>query len=315
MTRLEKLAYSMIHDCVDAIIAKTVTGAIVSWNAAAEEIFGYSEREMLGHSIMLLVPQDKADEEVEILERLNRGERIHDFATIRLHRNGSRIPVSLAISPIRDDVGNVIGAATIVRAAHETTLTESQLQSLAYQDPLTGMSNRNQLTDRLAQAMRRDQRSRRYGGVLFVDLDNFKVVNDTAGHLVGDKVLVACSRRMKSVLRECDTVARWGGDEFVVMVEDLDQDLGRSLDIVRKISLKLLDVLCKPYEVEGMTFGCPASIGVCLFRGVAQPIEIVIQRADQAMYCAKLAGKNAIHIDENPPEDFIHIASEKSATA
>lgn len=315
MTRLEQLAYSMIHDCVDAIIAKTLTGAIVSWNAAAEEIFGYSEHEVLGHSIMLLVPQDKTDEEVDILERLNRGERIQDFATTRVHKNGARIPVVLSISPIRDDVGNVIGAAEIARVAHETTLTQSQLLSLAFHDPLTGIANRAQLTDRLVQAMRRAERSRLYGGILFVDLDNFKRVNDTAGHLAGDKVLVACSQRMTAVLRECDTVARWGGDEFVVMIEDLDQDLARSLDIVRKIALKLLNVLRKPYEVDGMIFGCPPSIGACLFRGIAQPTETVIQRADEAMYHAKLAGKNSIHVDENPPQDFIDIVAAKSATA
>jgi GGDEF domain-containing protein len=99
------------------------------------------------------------------------------------------------------------------------------------------------------------------------------------------------------------------------MAEDLDQDLDRSLDIVRKLSLKLLNVLRKPYEVDGMTFVCPPSIGACLFRGLAQPIETVIQRADQAMYQAKLAGKNSIHVDEKPPDDFIDIVAAKSATA
>ncbi len=315
MTRLEQLAYSMIHDCVDAIIAKTLTGTIVSWNAAAEEIFGYSERETLGHSIMLLVPPDRADEEIEILERLNRGERIQDFATVRVHKNGSRIPVILTISPIRDDAGNVIGAAKIARVASDTTLSRSQLQSLAFHDPLTGASNRTQLVDRLMQAMRRNERSRQHGAVLFIDLDNFKDVNDTAGHLAGDKVLMACAQRMQSVLRECDTVARWGGDEFIVMIEALDPDTDRSLDIVRKISLKLLNVLRKPYEVDDRMFGCPPSIGACLFRGIAQPIDVVIQRADHAMYHAKLAGKNFMHIDETDPEDFIDAVDDNTAVA
>ncbi len=315
MTRLEQLTYSMIHDCVDAIIAKTLTGAIVSWNTAAEVIFGYSEREVLGHSIMLLVPQDKVDEEIEILQRLTRGEGIHDLATIRVRKDGTRIPVILTISPIRDEAGNVIGAAKIARVAHETALVQSQLQSLAYHDPLTGMSNRTQLTDRLTQAMRRDERSRHYGAILFVDLDNFKLVNDTAGHLAGDQVLVACSQRMTSVLRECDTVARWGGDEFVVMVEDLDQDLDSALDVLRKISIKLLNALRKPYEVDDRIFRCTPSIGACLFRGIAQPIDLVLQRADQAMYRAKLAGRNSVHIDETPPQDFIDVVLARSATA
>lgn len=305
MTRLEQLTFSMIQDCVDAIIAKTLTGAIVSWNTAAEQIFGYKEREVLGHSIMLLVPPEKQQEEVEILERLNRGEGIHDLATVRMHKNGTRIPVMLTISPIRDDAGHVIGAAKIARVMRESTLTQSQLQSLAFHDSLTGASNRTQLADRLVQAMRREERSHQYGGVLFVDLDNFKKVNDSAGHLAGDKVLVACAQRMRSVLRECDTVARWGGDEFVVMVEDLDQDISRSLDIMRKIAAKLLNELRKPYEVDDKVFTCPPSIGACLFRGIGQSTDAVIQRADQAMYTAKLAGKNSIHIDERPPDELV----------
>lgn len=315
MTRIDRLTYSIIHDCIDAIIAKTMTGAIVSWNTAAEQLFGYTEGEAVGRSIAMLVPPDKSGEELEILARLGGGERIQDYATVRLHKDGSRIPVLLTISPIYDSAGNVIGASKIVRVANEALAKQNELQALAYRDQLTGISNRAHLIDRLGHVMRRDERSHRYGGVLFVDLDNFKRVNDTAGHLAGDKVLVTCAQRMQATVRECDTVARWGGDEFVVMVEDLDQDLNRALEIVRKIANKLLMALRKPYDIDNKIFECSPSIGACLFRGVSQPIDIVIQHADQAMYRAKLAGKNAIHIDERKPHDAVDDVSSRIAVA
>ncbi|MGC3982943.1 MAG: diguanylate cyclase [Steroidobacteraceae bacterium] len=315
MTRLDRLAHSMIHDCVDAIVAKTLTGTIVAWNAAAEQLFGYTEREALGHSIMMLVPQDKAIEESEVLARLARGERMQDFTTCRLHKNGNRISVMLTISPIHDGSGNVIGAAVMVRPASQEDAKQKELQALAYRDQLTGVSNRVQLLDRLTQAMRRDERSHNYGGILFVDLDNFKVVNDTAGHAAGDRVLVACAQRMQAVLRQCDTVARWGGDEFVVMIEDLGQDFGRSLEIMQKIANKLLQALRRPYDVNGAAFNCSPSIGASLFRGVSQPLDLVIHNADKAMYRAKLAGKNAIHIDAQQPPEMVSDVPTAAAVA
>lgn len=313
MSRLAQLTHSIIHDCVDGMIAKTLTGTIVSWNSAAERMFGYTAQEMLGHSILTIVPPELAGEESAILDRLAQGHGIQDLQTTRLHKNGQRIAVTMTISPLRDRSGEVIGASTIVRQPMSAADTQPELLRLAYQDPLTSLSNRTHLLDRLEQTMRRDQRTGQYGAIFFIDLDNFKRVNDSAGHAAGDQVLIKCARRMQAVVREYDTVARWGGDEFVIMVEDLDADFDISIDRTRSIAAKLLLALRKPYTYKGKNFSCHPSIGVTCFRGVMQPVQQVIDAADQAMYQAKLAGKNCVHINGNKPNDTLD--AKRSATA
>jgi diguanylate cyclase (GGDEF)-like protein/PAS domain S-box-containing protein len=315
MNRLDYLDHSLIHDCADAIIARTLSGTMVSWNEAARRIFGYAEKEVLGHSIAMLVPEEKLGEEAELMARALRGECITDWSTTRLHKDGSELAVLLTVSPIHDAAGNLIGSSKIVRTALQGLARQQELYSLAYRDQLTGVANRTLLIDRLGQAMRRDERSRFHGGIIFIDLDDFKRVNDTGGHLAGDKVLSICARRLQAVLRECDTVARWGGDEFVVLVEDLHRDLHEALGIVHNIASKLLMTLRKPYLVGSATYRCPPSIGGCLFRGVTQPIEQVIHSADQAMYQAKMAGKNAVYINADKPRDAVEIVHSHAAVA
>lgn len=313
MSRLSQLSYSMIHDCVDAMIAKTLAGTIVSWNAAAETLFGYTEQEALGHSISFIVPPELVGEEAAILDRLAQGQRVQDLHTHRMNKGGHRIAVTMTISPLRDRDGQVIGASTIVRERASIADNQPDLLRLAYQDPLTSVSNRTHLLDRLEQAMRRNERSHHFGAVLFIDLDNFKQVNDSASHAAGDCVLIKCARRMQSVLREYDTVARWGGDEFVALIDELDTDFNTSTEKARSIAHKLLDILRKPYTYKSQNFICNPSIGVACFRGVVQPIQRVIDAADQAMYQAKLAGKNDVHVDHRNVNDAVQ--GQTSATA
>lgn len=303
MSRLSQLTYSMIHDCVDAMIAKTLAGTIVSWNSAAERLFGYTEQEALGHSILFIVPPELMGEESAVLDRLAQGQRVEDLHTHRFNRDGQRIPVTMTISPLRDRDGQVIGASSIVRERASLADNQPELLRLAYQDPLTSVSNRTHLLDRLEQAMRRTERTQHFGALIFVDLDNFKQVNDTASHAAGDRVLVKCARRMQSVLREYDTVGRWGGDEFVALIEELDTDFNASLDKARNIATKLLRVLRKPYAYKGQNFVCNPSIGVSCFRGVVMPQQRVIDAADHAMYQAKLAGKNDVRVDRRNIND------------
>ncbi len=315
MSRITQLTHSMIHDCVDAMIAKTLTGTIVSWNSAAERIFGYSPQEAVGRSILTIVPQELAGEEAAILDRLALGQCIQDLRTARLRKDGQRIDVAMTISPLRDRAGEVIGASSIIRQPLHMNDRALELLRLAYQDPLTSLSNRTHLLDRLDQTMRRHERTGHYGAVLFIDLDNFKQVNDSAGHAAGDRVLIKCARRMQAALREYDTVARWGGDEFVIMIEDLDTDHTLCLNKARNIAAKLQKALRKPYAYKGNQFICHASIGVKSFRGVEHPLQQVIEAADQAMYQAKLSGKNCLHINFDQPNDSTDAKRSTSAAA
>lgn len=314
MTPLDQLAHSMVNHCSEAMIAKTLEGTVVCWNAAAEALFGYEEREMLGHSIMTLVPLDRVAEEKNILDRLPSGETIRDFATLRMHKDGRALPVVLTISPIYDAAGNVIGASNIVRPQLSSAVHE-ELFKLAFRDSVTGLSNRAHLNDRLKQAMQRNERSRKHGGILFIDLDNFKAVNDDYGHQIGDTLLIKCARRLQQTVRECDTVARWGGDEFVVMVEELHQNRLQAFIYLEQIARKILFSLRRPYSIKGVTHQCSPSIGACLFRGVVDSIEDTISEADKAMYRAKQSGKNGLVIEGSRPRDTLDAVPNISQSA
>jgi diguanylate cyclase (GGDEF)-like protein len=157
--------------------------------------------------------------------------------------------------------------------------------------------------------MRRDERTQRHAGILFIDLDNFKNVNDSAGHLVGDKLLKQCARRLQSNVREHDTIARWGGDEFVVLVDNLSPSRARTMEILEQIAQNVLSALSKPYYIDSEQFNCSATIGVSLFRGFSHPIESVISQADKAMYKAKLSGKNAICVHRKKDDERLRVVS------
>lgn len=181
-----------------------------------------------------------------------------------------------------------------------------QLRQLAFYDPLTHLPNRRLLQDRLSNAFAASKRSERYGAILFLDLDNFKPLNDKFGHAVGDLLLIEASRRITSCLREIDTVARFGGDEFVVMLSELDLDERKSIDIAMLIAEKILAALSAPYQLiyqqEGqqstlISHSCSASIGANLFQSYSTSPEDALAGADGAMYIAKQQGRNSIHFN------------------
>jgi len=177
--------------------------------------------------------------------------------------------------------------------------TESQIQALAFSDPLTGLSNRRLLMDRLEQALAAAARHGRQDALLFIDLDDFKTINDTLGHDKGDGLLKQIAQRLIACVREGDTVARLGGDEFVVLLGDLSGITSEAARQARDVSAKILDALGQSYEVEGHRHHSTASIGVTLFGGPEREnIEEPLKRAELAMYQAKSAGRNALRFFE-----------------
>lgn len=171
---------------------------------------------------------------------------------------------------------------------------ESQIQRLAYFDALTDLPNRRFLMDRLSHAMAATARFPRKAALLFVDLDNFKILNDTHGHLMGDRLLQQVAQRLLANVREGDTVARLGGDEFVVMLENLNEDLASATEQARTVAEKMLTVLGQPYDLDGNAQMSTPSIGVTLFGDQTEGIEEPLKRADMAMYQAKAGGRNTI---------------------
>lgn len=184
---------------------------------------------------------------------------------------------------------------------------EEQVRQLAFYDPLTKLPNRRMLNDRLSQTMAASKRSGRYGAMMFLDLDNFKPINDTLGHGAGDLVLMEVARRLLSCVRQRDTVARFGGDEFVVMLAEFDSDKAKSTVQAQAIAEKIRALLAEPYSLTvkkeaqaefTVEYRCTASFGVVLFVGHQATEEDVLKWADTAMYRAKDAGTNSICLYE-----------------
>ncbi|MBC7984536.1 MAG: PAS domain S-box protein [Candidatus Obscuribacterales bacterium] len=278
----------------DAIVSKTLDGVVTSWNPAAERLFGYRADEVINQPLLAIVPPDLIDEEKLVLARLDRGEIINHIETVRIHKDGRRVDISMTISPIIDEFGKVIGASNISRDISVRKLEEAIVTDMAYHDPLTDLANRRLLTDRLARTMFAEERTKRHGALIYIDLDNFKQVNDTAGHDIGDQLLVGVARKIESVVRQNDTVSRLGGDEFAILLDGLS-DVGETAAAEAQIvAAKILETLRTSYQIKHMTFDCSPSIGVALFRGREISVTEVLKRADQAMYQAKLSGKNRV---------------------
>lgn len=169
----------------------------------------------------------------------------------------------------------------------------AEIHRLAYYDPLTHLPNRRLLQDRLAQELVAGARNGLYGAILFLDLDNFKTLNDTRGHDAGDQLLVEVARRLRTSVRECDIVGRLGGDEFLVLLADLSADAELAAMQTKQVGEKLLEALAHPYDLSGYEFHCSASIGIRLYRD-QELAEELLRHADLAMYQAKVAGRNTV---------------------
>jgi diguanylate cyclase (GGDEF)-like protein/PAS domain S-box-containing protein len=402
---------AIVESSDDAIIGKTPQGVITSWNPAAQTIFGYSREDMVGRSMMVLFPPEKSNEERFILERIQAGETVEHFETTRIHKDGRHVEVSVTTSPIRNRLGQVIGASTIARditlqkvADRQLQLTASvftstsegilianrkgtivdindafsritgyskdevighdarmfrsssqgpevfrsmwsalrrvgewrgemwsrrkdgqpysvlltvssvrdaddnvqnyvtllsditplklQQEKLAHSaqyDGLTDLPNRLLLSDRLHHAMALCQRQNQSLAVLYLDLDGFKYINDHYGHDVGDDLLVSVSNRMKLVMRDVDTLARIGGDEFVAVLTNIE-----SLQDCMQLVERVLHACAEAVHIQGRDMKVTASIGVTMYPQDDAEADQLMRHADQAMFEAKQNGKNRI---------------------
>lgn len=221
-------------------------------------------------------------------------------------KDGRRIWGEVLSKPERNAQGEIIGYHGITREITERKRLEEQVHQLAFYDPLPHLANRRLMLDHLEQAMSASKRSQRHGALLFLDLDNFKPLNDTHGHGVGDLLLIEVAERLKACVREADTVARFGGDEFVVLLSELSTQPGEAAEQAVAIAEKVRTRLAEPYVLQSapsapsVRHECTASIGVAVFRGRDQSQNAVIDRADAAMYRAKEEGRNRIQCVPGP---------------
>lgn len=277
---------SIVESSDDAIISKNLDGVVTSWNKSAEAIFGYSEPEMVGQAITKLIPKERLYEEMNILEKISLGKKIDHFQTIRLHRDGHEIDVSVTISPIHDANGNVIGASKIARDITEKVAAEQKLWEYANFDSLTNLPNRRLFQDRVNKAILKATRDFSHFALMYMDLNDFKQVNDKFGHECGDELLIIASKRISDCFRKSDTVARLGGDEFAALLPELSHKVD-----INKFKKAILKSLQKPFHIGNEKLYISVSIGVSLFPKNGITIQELIKFSDNEMYRDKAKSK------------------------
>lgn len=278
----------------EGIVITDAKGMIIRVNRAFMRETGFSARELLGKSpTMLISPRHGGDELEQGLDHLFRDESWHGELWCR-RKNATEFPILLTISTVTDGKGSVSHFVGAFLNITERKAAEEKILNLAFFDTLTGLPNRRLLLDRLRRAILSSKRSGHHGAVLFIDLDNFKFLNDTRGHDVGDLLLIEVARRLESCVRDVDTVARLGGDEFVVVLENLDGTETEAARQCRKVGEKILLALNEPYHLEGAPYRSSSSIGAALFLGQKKSEGELLKQADMAMYQAKAAGRNRL---------------------
>ncbi|MFA6444489.1 MAG: EAL domain-containing protein, partial [Sterolibacterium sp.] len=269
-------------------------GVILRINKAFTEITGYAEDEVLGKNPRLLKSNRQDPAFYTAMWNSLKQSGAWQGEIWNRRKNGEVYPEWLSITAVKDGAGAVthyVGSFTDITSRK---LAQDEIMHLAFYDPLTRLPNRRLLLDRLKQALASSTRNKRYGSLLFIDLDNFKTLNDTLGHDIGDLLLQQVGERLTTCVREGDTVARLGGDEFVVMLEDLSENIQESATQTETVGEKILATLNNPYQLASYLHHSTPSIGVTLFADHQESLDELLKRADLAMYQAKAAGRNTL---------------------
>lgn len=302
----------ILESAACGIIATTLDGVVRVFNREAERIFGYPSEEIVGSTdLPRLYDQDELRAHADILStELGRPVRAGFDALVArtrdcgqpepgewtgLRRDGARISVSTLTSMLRDSGGSVRGYLTVVMDVTERKRTERQIEKLAYYDPLTDLPNRRLLLEYLDGHLRAARQTGRYGALMFLDLDDFKGLNDARGHIVGDMLLRELAARLNATLRKGDLVSRLSGDEFVILLPDLGATADEVAEIARRVAEKLRLAVAQPFQLDRCEHCIFASIGLTVFpKSPDESVEDLLKQADTAMYAAKDGGRNTI---------------------
>lgn len=299
-----KISASVFTAALEAIVLTDPQGIITDVNEAFTGIIGYTKNEVIGKSSREVGFSNDNAKLFEVI--LGQSQSVgHWSGEVELKRKvGDMIPVQLRVSAVRSDDGSI---QHLVAMFSDISLQKEQqfrLEQLALHDTLTKLPNRQKLSERLALAMANSQRSGHFGALMMLDLDNFKPLNDAHGHTAGDQLLIDVAHRLTDCVREVDTVARIGGDEFVILLEALSDDQTNARKNALLIAEKIRLSIAQPYQIKhdnaneissGLTHTCTVSIGISLFMGKAFNQTQLLNRADTAMYDSKAAGRNNIH--------------------
>jgi diguanylate cyclase (GGDEF)-like protein/PAS domain S-box-containing protein len=272
-----------------------VTGHFLRVNQKCADIVGYTREEMLALDFQFLTHPDDLEAELINLERLKAGEvREFEMEKRYFRKNGESIWVKLTASPMWQPGAKPDYHIAVIQDITGHKHAEEQIHRLAFYDSLTGLPNRRLFLDRLQQARIHSDRHQDNCAILFIDLDNFKTLNDTKGHDMGDLLLVEAAGRLRDSVRTSDTVARLGGDEFVIIVEKLSDSTVQAAAQAKVIGEKILEVLAQPFVLHEFEYHGSSSIGIRLFNDSKSSMDDLLKHADTAMYQAKTAGRNTL---------------------
>lgn len=274
------------------VIEWDVDFKVRSWNAAAESIFGYTAAEAIGQQHLFILGESSNNEIKLIVNNLKQNVGQHHLENENIRKDGKVIFCAWFNTPIIGSQNQVIGFASLVQDKTAAKEAQDEIQRLAYFDTLTNLPNRRLLQDRLDQAQESSARSQSYACSMFIDLDNFKALNDSKGHSTGDRLLQEVAGRLQKLIRGNDTVARIGGDEFVLIFSNLGKNFDEAALASKHIAEKIILEIGKPYTLNGTHHRCTPSLGICLFLGKKLKNSEILKRADNAMYEVKHSGRN-----------------------
>ena len=282
-----KLSARVFESAQESIIVTDARFNIVSVNPAFLEMTGYAADDVLGKNPRLLSSgRHSAEFYAAMWQAINRDDKWQGEVW-NSRKNGEVFPVWVRVSVCRDMAGSICNYVGIATDISERLSAQESIRQLAYFDPLTQIPNRRMLQDRVGQALASAEREGKQSALLFIDLDQFKTINDSLGHSAGDQLLIEVAKRLLGCVRRMDTVARLGGDEYVVLLTEV------TLEGASEVARKILDVVARPFQFDEHELGVTPSLGISIFPQDGCDFETLLKHADTAMYRAKDAGRNA----------------------
>ncbi len=286
INELYKLSTILEHTA-DMVMVTGPDGIIEYVNHAFERITGYSSKDVIGKTPAVLNSGEHDTEEyAHLWKTINAGE-VYRNVLINKRKDGTLFYEEKTITPLKDENGKIIHFISTAKDISDRIQAHKRLHHMAHHDALTGLPNRTLFLDRLEQALHRALLHTRLVAVLFLDLDRFKNINDTLGHNVGDELLVQLTERLTQNIRYGDTIGRFGGDEFVILLDDLENER-----YISSLAQKILDTLINPFIINNHELYITASIGISIYPSDGHDTETLLRNADIAMYRAKDLGKN-----------------------
>ena len=267
---------------------------IIYANPTFEQLTGYSQAEVLGRNCRFLQGPQRDQPEIQQVRTALKEGRICEVTLRNFKKDGTMFWNQLHIAPVRNDAGTITHFIGAQKDVSSYVAANARIDQLAFYDALTELPNRRLFLDRLANCVSIAQRNNVFGAVVFIDLDNFKNLNDAEGHEIGDELLREMAQRLRQALRQEDTVSRLGGDEFVLLLPALSDDSDISAHMVQTAIARIQKTICEPVVIGTLQHQIAASIGVTLFPKGAESASDLLKQADTAMYRAKAAGRNSV---------------------